>query len=716
MLVEHYSAYPGGALSRRACWCSNTPHSCSANIMTLQKKTMGVIALTLAISILALYLASDSIVLGSFSTLENENAQRDVQRVRSALDDDLATLEGTTRDWSLWDDTYQYLVDHNDAYFNSNLADILPMVSNHLNIMLFIDTEGGVVSTLAADYRAGKKTTFPQDLITQVNLNNVLLKHPTAASSIKGIIALSEGPMLIASEPIMHSTGAGDINGTLIFGRFLDTDAVQHLAKATLIGLSLTPLSSLQSAGVPDEAVPVLSPDAPLQIRPRSDAQLDAYYLLNDVFGKPAFVLEAQMTRATYQRGVQTLQYYVLTLLGVGILWGLVVAFLLKGLVLSRLSRLRRAVSAIGTSSDTSARVTMDGTDELSGLAGSINEMLSVLHSSREEQREGEERYRAVVEQTREAIFLVDADSGHFIEANAAFQSLLGYSFDELANLKLADIVEAEGAKTGLLSRDTTGLLRLAVERKYIRKDGAVVNVEVSDSRITFGGRQVLCVVARDITDRKRAESALRELARRDGLTGLYNRREMQRILREQTELHSRLGQPLSFILLDIDHFKTVNDTYGHQVGDAVLRWLGLLMPQLVRQSDWVARYGGEELAIILPGASMDVAYELAERIRLVLAEQLFEFTQDWIPFGDGAHEPALANETLKLANEGEPELLIPITVSLGVSALGDSISSEESLVYAADRALYAAKRQGRNCTVTSTTQAPKLTILANQA
>ena len=713
--MEYYSTCFGNAFSRKACRSSNTPQSsCCANIMTLQKKTMGVIALTLAVSILVLYLASDSIVLGSFSTLENESAERNVQRVRSALDDDLATLEGTTRDWSLWDDTYQYLADHNEAYFNSNLADILPMVSNHLNVMLFIDTEGKVVSAQAADYRAGKVASFPEGLIAQVNLNNVLLKHPTAESSIKGIIALPEGPMLIASEPIMHSTGSGDINGTLIFGRFLDTDAVQHLAKATLIGLSLETLSSMKANPEPGEALPVLSPDAPLQILPRTDTELDAYYLLNDVFGEPAFVIDAQMPRATYQRGVQTLQYYLLTLLGVGIVWGLVVAFLLKGLVLSRLSRLRRDVSAIGISSDTSARVTMSGTDELSGLAVSINEMLSVLHSSREEQREGEERYRAVVEQTREAIFLVDATTGQFIEANASFQSLLGYNFDELTNLKLADIIEAEGAKTGLLSRDTTGLLRLAVERKYIRKDGSVVNVEVSDSRITFGGRQVLCVVARDITDRKRAESALRELARRDGLTGLYNRREMQRILREQIELHTRLGQPLSFILLDIDHFKTVNDTYGHQVGDAVLRWMGLLMPQLVRQSDWVARYGGEELAIILPGTPIEVAYELAERIRLVLAEQLFEFTQDWIPFRDGTHEPVLANETLKLANEGEPELLIPITVSLGVSALGDSIDSEEILVYSADRALYAAKRQGRNCTVTSTTLAPKLTVVAN--
>ncbi len=690
----------------RSSWCTN--------IMTLQKKTMGVIALTLAVSILVLYLASDSIVLGSFSTLENERAQRDVQRVRSALDDDLTTLEGTTRDWSLWDDTYHYLADHNEAYFNSNLADILPMVSNHLNVMLFIDTAGRVVSARSADYRAGKVTTFPEGLIAQVNLNNVLLKHPTADSSIKGIIALSEGAMLIASEPIMHSTGSGDINGTLIFGRFLDTDAVQHLAKTTLIGLSLKSVSTLEPTREPSDVMPVLTSDAPLQIRPKSDTEVDAYYLLNDVFGKPAFVVEAQMPRETYQRGVQTLQYYLLTLLGVGVVWGLVVAFLLKGLVLSRVARLKRDVGAIGLSSDTSARVTMSGSDELSGLAVSINEMLAALHNSRDEQREGEERYRAVVEQTREAIFLVDAVSGHVIEANAAFQSLLGYSFDELTNLKLADIVEAEGAKTNLLNQDTTGLLRLAVERKYIRRDGSVVYVEVSDSRITFGGRQVLCVVARDITDRKRAESALRELARRDGLTGLYNRREMQRILREQTEVHTRLGQPLSFILLDIDHFKTVNDTYGHQVGDAVLRWMGLLIPQLVRQSDWVARYGGEELAIILPGTPMEVAYELAERIRLVLAEQLFEFTQDWIPFRDDAHEPVLANETLKLANEGEPELLIPITVSLGVSALGSSINSEELLVYSADRALYAAKRQGRNCTVISTTQAPRLTVVAN--
>jgi diguanylate cyclase (GGDEF)-like protein/PAS domain S-box-containing protein len=683
--------------------------------MSLQKKTMSVVALTVGISILVLYLASDAIVLGSFSGLESDEAQQNVQRVRSALDDDLITLEGTTRDWSLWDDTYQYVTDHNDEYFNSNLANNLAMFSNRLNVMLFIDKQGSVVAARAADYRDTSPAAFPESLLEQVVPDSPLLQHPEADSSIKGIIALPEGAMLIASEPIMHSTGSGDIDGTLIFGRFLDTDAVQHLAKAPLIGLSLQPLSALPFADDPGEPAPTLSTDAPLQISPRSDSQLDAYYLLNDVFGKPALILEAQMPRLVYQRGMQTLQYYLFTLLGVALVWGVVVVLLLQRLVLSRVARLKHDVSAISLSSDPSARVAASGSDELSGLAMSINGMLAVLHSSREEQREGEERYRAVVEQTRDAIFLVDAVTGQFIEANAAFQSLLGYSFDELATLHLPDVVDADGDKTGLLSRDTTGLLRLAVERKYIRKDGSVVPVEVSDTRITYGGRQALCIVARDITDRKRAEAALRELARRDGLTGLYNRREMQRILQEQVELHARSGQPLSFILLDIDHFKTVNDSYGHQVGDAVLRWMGLLIPQLVRQTDWVARYGGEELAVILPGTSIEAAYEMAERLRTLLAEQLFEFTRDWIPFRDLDHEPSAPNETLKLSNEGEPELLIPITVSLGVSALSDDINSDEILVYSADKALYAAKRSGRNCTVTCAMLAPKLRIVASQ-
>ena len=103
---------------------------------------------------------------------------------------------------------------------------------------------------------------------------------------------------------------------------------------------------------------------------------------------------------------------------------------------------------------------------------------------------------------------------------------------------------------------------------------GSVVPVEVSDSHIIYGGRDVLCVVARDITDRKRAEIVLRDLAMRDGLTGLYNRREMQRTLKEITEGHQRFGESAALVLIDIDHFKSVNDTYGHQVGDELLKVL----------------------------------------------------------------------------------------------------------------------------------------------
>jgi two-component system cell cycle response regulator len=171
----------------------------------------------------------------------------------------------------------------------------------------------------------------------------------------------------------------------------------------------------------------------------------------------------------------------------------------------------------------------------------------------------------------------------------------------------------------------------------------------------------------------------LRELAMRDGLTGLYNRREMKRILVEAEERFQRFEEPAAFILMDVDHFKTVNDTYGHQIGDDVLRWISKLLSELARPVDKVARYGGEELAVIMRNASLDQAIDLAEHLRGTIAAQPFSFIQTT----DGA----------------EKTVLVPITVSLGVAALSKHIDSAQALLEAADQALYEAKRSGRDCT-----------------
>ena len=479
------------------------------------------------------------------------------------------------------------------------------------------------------------------------------------------------------------------MRGTLIFGRFLDQAEIKHLAKANFLDLSFQPIGVARTPSDVAQVLPSLTQNAAqgttsaaTTVRPLDSASIAGYTLLNDVYGKPALVLKAEMPRDVYMRGQETVRYYMFALFGVGLVFALVTLLFMKRLVLSRLARLSNDTAAIAASGDMAARVSHAGApDELGRLAASTNAMLAALQRSHDEAREGEERYRAVVEQTSEAIFLVDNETGRFLQANAASLALLGYRFDELRQITLDDVTQPGGEHTTTQLQVTTGSLRLTTERRYRRKDGTVVPVEVSDSHITYGGRDVLCVVARDITDRKRAEFVLRDLAMRDGLTGLYNRREMQRILKDIVERFQRFAEPAALVLLDIDHFKSVNDTYGHHVGDGVLRWISHVLQELARPRDRVARYGGEELAILLPNTSLDTAYQIAEHLRGTIAAQPFEFAQT--------------------VDSNERPTLVPLTISLGVAVLGEQTESGQALIEAADQALYEAKRSGRDCTRT---------------
>lgn len=163
---------------------------------------------------------------------------------------------------------------------------------------------------------------------------------------------------------------------------------------------------------------------------------------------------------------------------------------------------------------------------------------------------------------------------------------------------------------------------------------------------------------------------ALRMLAIRDELTGLLNRREFDRILSEEQERALRFNHALALLMVDIDHFKAINDGHGHPAGDAVLREVASRIASQVRNVDRVARFGGEEFAIVLVQTDRNSAMESAERIREVVGRK---------PFAprDG--------------------VTLSVTLSVGVAALPTDAQSAATLVAAADKALYAAKEAGRN-------------------
>ncbi|HET6370514.1 MAG TPA: diguanylate cyclase, partial [Nitrospiria bacterium] len=209
----------------------------------------------------------------------------------------------------------------------------------------------------------------------------------------------------------------------------------------------------------------------------------------------------------------------------------------------------------------------------------------------------------------------------------------------------------------------------LVVEERAI---GVVLFLSASQGRFTAYHQHILTLlcghVALSIAEAQ-LHSQVEHLATVDGLTGTFNHRRFQERLQEEFIRTHRHPDAFSFLMIDIDHFKKVNDTYGHPAGDAVLRTIAKTLIRLVRKTDLVARYGGEEFAILLLKATSEQAERLAERIRKTIEERP-------IPW------------------EG---ITIPVTVSIGAASYPNDADNRESLILRADRALYASKNGGRN-------------------
>ena len=165
--------------------------------MKLRKKTLIAIGATFACLVLMLYLVSRVILLGSFAELEEQYARRDVERVLSALSDELAALDTLLFDWAAWDDTYTFIEDANEEYIESNLVDET-FTSPRLNLMLFINSSGQIVFGKGFDLDNEEEISVPQSLQEHLT-DDALLRHPDTESNITGSVLLPAGPLLVAS-------------------------------------------------------------------------------------------------------------------------------------------------------------------------------------------------------------------------------------------------------------------------------------------------------------------------------------------------------------------------------------------------------------------------------------------------------------------------------------------------------------------------------------
>jgi diguanylate cyclase (GGDEF)-like protein/PAS domain S-box-containing protein len=333
---------------------------------------------------------------------------------------------------------------------------------------------------------------------------------------------------------------------------------------------------------------------------------------------------------------------------------------------------------------------------------GQVLRMIGVCHDVTERRgaevraREAQERFRSAFEYGPVGIALVDVTDGRrgrYLEVNRAICEISGYSEEELLTTSRQAITHPEDAdaEQALFEQLIAGEIpSYTVENRTMRPDGEMIWTSVSTSLVRDDSEQPLYAIiqVQDVSERKRFEGQLQYLADHDPLTGLFNRRRFEAELSRQVAFNSRYGPTGAVLVVDLDHFKYVNDTLGHAVGDEMIARIGALLRERLRETDVVGRLGGDEFAVLLPSAD-------EEQARLV-GEDIVR---------------AVRTQSVQLSSERS----LRLTACVGVAMFGQGFDvSQEAVLVNADIAMYEAKEAGRNrCVLLATSEGPQTQMRA---
>ncbi len=314
----------------------------------------------------------------------------------------------------------------------------------------------------------------------------------------------------------------------------------------------------------------------------------------------------------------------------------------------------------------TGRRIERNGEPVLIGLGIDITERKRVEDAL----RDSETLYRYMFQSNPHPMWVFDLETLRFLAVNDAAIAHYGYSRELFLNMTIEDIRPLEDIPRLMqnLNHPVEAGIDEAGVWRHRKQDGTLIDVEITSHRMNFGGRNAELVLAHDVTERKQAEERVRKLAHFDSLTGLPNRTLLTDRVSQTISMAQRSHGKLAILFVDLDHFKNINDTLGHRIGDGLLVEVAKRLQSVVRDEDTVSRLGGDEFILLLPGTDTDGVVHVARKL-LQAVSQHYLIEQ---------HE-------------------LVITPSIGIAMYPSDGENFEALSRCADIAMYRAKRDGRN-------------------
>ncbi len=361
--------------------------------MSLKRKILLVIILTFCGLFAIQYVLSETILLRSFTTLEEMEVREQTARAVNAFENSIQSIGVLTQDWATWDDAYRFVQGGNADFESVNIV-ASTFTTLRLNAILFEDGAGRPVLGRGYDLEEEREAPLPDGLLNHLSAGGPLQCASGTDRKTDGILSLPGGIFLVSARPVLTSDGNGPPAGTLIFGRLLDGNEVERIASLAQLPVRIERILDPRGPAGFEGAGADPSGDSSILVNRKDSRSVEGRALLRDIYGNPALILQVELPRQLYLQGEKSTFYFILFLLLATVIFAFAIMAFLHRQVLSRLGVLGDTVNLIADTSDLKARVPITGKDELSVLAARINRMLGELELAEERKQKMEESLR----------------------------------------------------------------------------------------------------------------------------------------------------------------------------------------------------------------------------------------------------------------------------------------------------------------------------------
>ncbi|APH15574.1 diguanylate cyclase domain protein [Clostridium sporogenes] len=623
--------------------------------MKLYKKSLNIILLIFLVSIIITSIFSETYIIKKFNNIEIKYNVSKTEQLLKLINKDIKSTYDLNKDYAIWDDTYKFINDKNNNYIETILKESSIFKNFNIDLILFVNKDNDIV--FQQYYNKNKKLSEKNiNYLSSIAISNIKSTHP-----LKGLTKLDDSLLLMTAAPITDTLNSKTPNGAMIFIKFLTKENINKIY-GNNANFEIIDYKNLYN---------VIYKKNHISIVESNDNLIESYGLIKDIFNNNAFMLKLNITRDIYFAGKKNIKFFIFVIFILGIFMSILLIKILNELVLKRIHIIEKTLNYVAKTTDLSVRLDTTGNDEITSLNKNFNNMFDMLETSKEEIIENQKKYNylfsSVITNFSYNKIVKNKDSAiidfKVVEINNYFSQLLNTDKENIIGENISSFIPSILNENPILTKSIKKISSMGgkdtLEEIYVEELRKWFSAVVYSMELDY-----FALLLTDITENKKDKEKILGLAYYDSLTGLSNRKKIIETINKT--INNYINKKFAVLFIDLDHFKSINDTLGHDVGDYVLEKVSARFKMLIGPNHKIGRLGGDEFIIVQTINSISDAEKLAGKICTTL------------------------NHPIKYKKDD-----LFIGASIGISAYPEDGKDTSTLMKNADAAMYAAKKNG---------------------